>query len=449
MRIRALYTEGFRIAAIFVAIFAVSAAAVTGLTIVIVNQELRDQIVQFANADIAAVEDGYRVSGEAEAQEVIGQRMSAPGASDFFLLERARAALAGNLPPMAERTGTFVLPYPGNVPGHQILGVGTFIAPGLYVFSGSDLYPASMARRRILFTLSWVFAGALMLAILAGMLVSRGFLRRTNMIVTTCRTIMAGNLSSRVPIRGTSDELDLLSETINAMLDRIVGLMSNVTQVTNDIAHDLRTPVTHLRHRLELAREQSATREDYDKALEAAIGATDDILALFSALLRIAQIEAGSRRAGFAPLDLAQLLAQLRELFAPVAEDSGHRLSFSLEGPLLVPGDRGLLVQLFSNLIENAIIHTPGGTRVAVTLRRQGGEAMVRVSDDGPGVPVEEHQKLFQRFYRREASRTRPGYGLGLALVAAIAELHGARIKIESNAPRGLSATLFLPLADS
>ena len=449
MPIRAFHTEGFRIAAIFVAIFALSAAALTVLTIVIVNGEFRDQIVQFANADIGAVENGYRTDGVREAMEIIGQRMSTPGASDFFLLERGHTRLAGNLKPMAPEAGILTLPYPGNPRGHAILGVGTVLGPDLYLFSGSDLYRARLTQRRILVTLSWVFAGALILAILGGLLVSRGFLRRADVIVKTCRAIMAGNLATRIPTRGTQDELDRLSETINAMLDRIAALMNNVTQVTNDIAHDLRTPVTHLRHRLERARERAVTTEDYDKALEAAIAASDDILALFAALLRIAQIEAGARRAAFTSMDVAALLAHLRELFAPVAEDAGHTLEFTLEEPLQISGDKELLTQLFSNLIENAIIHTPPGTRVSVVLKRQGHDALIQVSDNGPGVPPEEHQKLFQRFYRREASRTRPGFGLGLALVSAIADLHGARLKIKTAEPRGFAIALILPIAQS
>lgn len=446
MRIRAFHTEGFRIAAIFVTIFALSAAALSALTIVIVNEEFREQIVQFANADIGAVKDGYRTNGESEAKEVIEQRMAAPGASDFFLLERGERPLAGNLRPMTPRTGTLTLPDPTKRPGHAILGVGGFLAPDLYVFSGSDLYRARTTQRRILVTLSWVLAAALVLALIGGMLVSRSFLRRADVIARTCRAIMAGNLTTRIPLRGTQDELDRLSETINAMLDRIAALMNNVTQVTNDIAHDLRTPVTHLRHRLERARERAVTTEDYDKALEAAIAASDDILALFTALLRIAQIEAGARRAAFAPLDLCALLSHLRELFAPVAEDACHKLEFTLDQKLLISGDRELLTQLFSNLIENAVIHTPAGTRVSVTLGREGNDAMVRVADDGPGVPSEEHEKLFQRFYRREASRTRPGFGLGLALVSAIADLHGARLRLETAKPRGFAVVLLLPI---
>lgn len=445
MRIRIFHTEGFRIAAIFVAIFAISAAALAIVTLAVVDQELRSQIVQFANADIGSVKDGYRTQGVREASEVVGQRMASPGASDFFLLQRnGSEKLAGNLPPMQALTGVIEFPHPAAA-GRAILGVGAFVAPGLYVFAGSDLRATQMARQRILRTLIWIFAGALALALLGGTIVSRTFLRRTDEIVTTCRAIMAGNLASRISVRGTEDELDRLSETINAMLDRIAALMDNLKQITSDIAHDLRTPVTHLRHRLERARDQSSKVEDYDQALEAAIAASDDILALFSALLRIAQIEGGARRANFAPLDLSGLLTRLGDVFGPVAEDARHHLSLVPGDPVTILGDRELLTQAFSNLIENAILHTPAGTIVTVSLAHRNGEAVVTISDDGPGVPPDEHPKLFQRFYRLEASRTRPGYGLGLPLVAAIAELHGASIAIESQPGRGFAISLRFP----
>jgi len=257
---------------------------------------------------------------------------------------------------------------------------------------------------------------------------------------------MAGNLASRISVRGTEDELDRLSETINAMLDRIAALMDNLKQITNDIAHDLRTPVTHLRHRLERARDQSSKIEDYDQALEAAIAASDDILGLFSALLRIAQIEGGARRANFAPLDLSSLLARLGDVFGPVAEDARHHLSLPPGDPVTILGDRELLTQAFSNLIENAILHTPEGTGISLLLARTDERALITVNDDGPGVPREEHDKLFQRLYRREASRSQPGYGLGLSLVAAIAELHGADISLRDDSAPGLGITLSFPV---
>ena len=448
MRIRLIHTEGFRISAIFALIFALSAAALAASVVVIMDKEFRDQIVQFANADIAAVQNGYRSNGEAEAREVIDQRMSAPGASDFFLLQRNGIRLAGNLAPMTPRQGILTLPYPGKGPGHQILGVATNLAPGLYVFSGSDTFNANMARRRILRLLIWIFTAAVGLAILAGILVSRTFLSRTDAIARACGAIMQGNMAARVPVRGTQDELDRLSQSINAMLDRIASLMENVRQVTNDIAHDLRTPVSHLRHRLEHARLNAAATADYDKALEAAIAASDEILALFAALLRIAQIEGGARRAGFSAVPLGDLLQQLRDMFGPVADDARHGLTLSVPpAGATVRGDRELLTQLFSNLIENAIVHTPEGTRIEVKLEVRDNMAVVGISDNGPGVPLEEHAKLFQPLYRREASRSRPGYGLGLALVSAIAELHDAKVRTASGVGGGFVISVEFPLA--
>jgi signal transduction histidine kinase len=449
VRIRLIHTEGFRISAIFAAIFALSAAILAVSVLVIVDEEFRDQIVQFANADIAAITQGYRTDGEREAREIIGQRMSAPGASEFFLLQRDGVRLAGNLPPMTPRTGTLTLPYPGKGPMHAIMGEATYLGPGLYVFSGSDLYHARVARRHILRLLIWVFAGAVVLAILAGMLVSRGFLSRTDAIARACGAIMQGNLKARVPVRGTQDELDRLSLAINAMLDRIAALMENVRQVTNDIAHDLRTPVSHLRHRLEHARLHVTATADYDKALEAAITASDEILALFAALLRIAQIEGGARRAGFATIELSDLLQQMRDIFGPVADDAGHSLTLSIAQDATIRGDRELLVQLFSNLIENAIVHTPEGTRIELILQADKNAATVSVRDNGPGVPQEEHARLFQPLYRREASRSRPGYGLGLALVSAIAELHEAKIRIEPLDHGGFWVSVALPMASA
>lgn len=446
MRIRLLHTEGFRISAIFVVLFALLAAAMALSVLVTVDKQFRDQIVQFASSDIAAVQAGYSAEGIREAEEVIGQRMAAPGASDFFLLQQSGNRLAGNLAPMPERTGILTLPMPGANSGHAILGVATYLAPGLYIFSGSDLYPARQARQRILQTLFWLFVAALLLASIGGVLVSRFFLSRTDAIAKTCRAIMEGNLKTRVPVRGTEDELDRLAGTINSMLDRIAGLMENVRQVTNDIAHDLRTPVTHLRHRLEHARLKAGSAEDYDKALEAAIAASDEILALFAALLRIAQIEGGARRAGFAPVELKDVLVQLREIFGPVADDARHTLIVAAPENAVIRGDRELIVQLFSNLIENAIVHTPEGTRIELVLTAGKDGVTASVNDDGPGVPEADHQKLFQPLYRHEASRWRPGYGLGLALVNAIAELHGARLRTNSGKRAGFCISITFPL---
>jgi signal transduction histidine kinase len=447
VRIRFLRTEGFRLSALYAGVFALSVVILGAFVLVITNQALRDQIVTFSGTDIAAIRNGYASQGVHEAQEVVQQLMAGPATSGLYLLQRDGKVLAGNLPAMTTRTKTveFFFTAAGRV--REVLGVGDFIAPGLYVFSGSDMARLRAVQAHILNIMLILFAAAILIAVAGGALVSWGFLRRTDAMARACRDIMQGDLSLRIPVRGTQDELDRLAEAINEMLSRISTLMENLSQVGNDIAHDLRTPVTHLRHRLERARTDGKSVEDYREALDAAIAKADEILGLFTALLRIAQIEGGERRAAFESLELGGLLAQMRDLFEPVAEEAGDTLRLAGTDKASIRGDRQLLVQLFSNLVENAIVHTPRGTRIQLSLSREEGRALARVSDSGPGVPREEHARLFRRLYRREASRSQPGYGLGLSLVAAVAELHGATIRLIDGAKSGLTVEVSFPLA--
>jgi signal transduction histidine kinase len=443
VQIRFLHTEAFRLAAIYAGVLALSVLLLGSAVLVITDRAFRDQIVQFSQADLSAIRSGYAGEGVGEAREVIEQSMATPNGSDYFLLQQGQTRITGNLPVMTPRIG--VVPLPGPSPDHDVLGVGAALAPGLYAFAGRDLYRVHLAQQQIVQTLAWLFVAALLLAVLGGALASRTFLRRSDAMAKACRAIMDGDLKARIPERGTQDELDRLAGTINEMLDRIAALMENLRQVTNDIAHDLRTPVSHLRQGLERARVEPV--HDYPAALDAAIRKTDEILTLFASLLRIAQIEGGARRAAFAAVELAPVLEHMRELFGAVAEGAGHHLDVATESAPAIRGDRALIIQMLSNLIENAILHTPEGTKIILTLSGQDGRAVVSVSDDGPGVPAEEHKKLFQRLYRREASRSRPGYGLGLATVAAIAELHGATVTIGTQADSGFSIRLAFPAA--
>jgi len=448
VRIRFLRTEGFRLSALYAGIFAISVVILGAFVLVITNQALRDQIVTFSKTDIAAIRNGFATGGDREAQEIVHQLLAGPANADFFyLLQRRGKVLAGNMPAMAARTGTIEASFSSTGNKIEVLGVGAFLAPGLYVFTGSDMTRLRAVQAHILNIMLDLFGASILIAIAGGALVSWSFLRRTDAMARACQDIMQGDLKLRIPVRGTGDELDRLAEAINEMLGRISALMENLSQVSNDIAHDLRTPVTHLRHRLERARTESRTPEDYAHALEAAIAKADEILGLFTALLRIAQIEGGDRRAAFAPLELDALLAQMRELFEPVAEEAGDVLQSAPMDKAVIRGDRQLLVQLFSNLIENAIVHTPRGTRIRLSLSRIAGRVVARVGDNGPGVPREEHERLFRRLYRREASRSQPGYGLGLSLVAAIAELHGATIQLVDGRRHGLTVDVSFPLA--
>ena len=444
MRIRFLRTESFRLFRIYAGVFGTSVMIWGGLVLVTTNQALRDQIVTFSASDIAAIREGYASEGLAEARQVIHQLMADPSSEGYYLLQRNGKVLDGNMPAMPVRIGPSQITFSVNGRNSEVLGVGAFLAPGLYVFSGSNISELRTVQSGLFNVMLRLFAGAMLLAVAGGILVSWSFLRRTDAMAKACRDIMDGDMKRRLPVSGTRDELDRLAETINEMLSRIAVLMENLSQVSNDIAHDMRTPVTHLRHGLERARAESQTVDDYRDALETAITKADEILGLFTALLRIAQVEGRARRSAFLPLDLGKMLEYLFQLFEPVAEEVGDVLRIRDTYSLIINGDKQLLIQLFSNLIENAIVHTPAGTRISLSMSRSEKHAMIRVSDNGPGVPSEEHERLFRRLYRREASRRKSGHGLGLSLAKAIAELHGGTIRIVDGP--GLTLEVALPL---
>jgi signal transduction histidine kinase len=260
-------------------------------------------------------------------------------------------------------------------------------------------------------------------------------LRRVDAIRRTTEAIMAGNLGRRIPTRGTQDEFDRLAGQVNLMLDRIQSLMSGLQQVSNDIAHDLKTPLSRMRQHLEMARYRATTIPDYQTAVDQAIGQCDRALQTFDALLRIAQIEAGTRRAGFRPFDLSTVAETMVDLYQPLAEESEHRLTAEIAAGVPLLGDQELVGQMIANLMENAFKHTPSGTPVHLSLAVIGGHPVLRVEDGGPGIPVAERDKVLQRFYRLDASRSVGGNGLGLSLVAAVAQLHDARLTLSDNAP--------------
>jgi signal transduction histidine kinase len=276
--------------------------------------------------------------------------------------------------------------------------------------------------------------------LVGGWLVSSRFLSRIDEITKAADGIIGGDMGRRIPIRGTNDDFDRLAATLNRMLDRIAGLLENLRQVSNDIAHDLKTPLTHLRNRLVAAKSNS---HDKEAAIDAAIGDTEEILETFSALLRIAQIESGTRRSGFREVDLSWLFETVAEDFRPVAEEEGKSLVPVIQPGLTTTGDKDLLVQMLANLLENAIRHTPAGTQIELSLARMASGFVASVADNGPGVPADERERIFRRFYRLEKSRTTQGSGLGLSLVAAIADLHGIAVAAWDNAP-GLSVSMTL-----
>lgn len=438
---RFLRTESFRLAAIFAALLLAAMLVMMALVYAIMHQAFRSQLLSAATHELSALHKAYAGEGEPEAVEVVNQLLGKASDGEYLVLEsRSKGRLAGNLPQIALRTGeqTIVLPPLPSDREHEqrrIVGRGDFIAPGLYAFAGRDLAAAADAEEDVLHAFALVLLGALALALGGGIFASQTFLARMDRMTQTCRAIMGGELATRIPQRGTKDELDRLAATINEMLDRIGDLMENVRQISNDIAHDLRTPLTTLRHRLELARSEAQTLGDYEQAVDRAIADSNDLLSLFSALLSIAQIESHADPARLERIALSDVLYELVEIYRPAAEDSGHPLAAEIEPSVTVMGNRRLLSQLFSNLIENSMTHTPEGTAIAVRLAREDGRAMASVADSGPGIPAAERERVFRRFYRLEQARSRPGSGLGLALVSAIAHYHHATIEGRDRQP--------------
>jgi signal transduction histidine kinase len=284
----------------------------------------------------------------------------------------------------------------------------------------------------------------LILAGVASIFVTRRTVGRIEAINATSREIMERGLDRRIPLRGTRDEWDQLAENLNLMLDRIEALMREIKQVTDNVAHDLRTPLMRMRGRLEKAADK-LREADYDQVLISdMIADLDDVLRIFSSLMRISQIEAGARTAAFRTLNLAEIAREVVELFDAAAEDKGLRLAIAGDEQVPVTGDRDLLFEAIANLVDNAIKHGRKAGRVTVKIATGDNGGIVTIADDGPGIPAGEFQHVFKRFYRLEQSRCSPGHGLGLSLVAAVAQLHNARIEMDDNGP-GLSVRLHVP----
>lgn len=266
-------------------------------------------------------------------------------------------------------------------------------------------------------------------------LLGRMLQHRLDAINRTAEAIIAGDLARRIVLSGEGDEFDRLSTTLNRMLERISGLLDNLHQVSSDVAHDLRTPLTRLRQKLELAAAGPDEPATLKQAIDAAIEQTDDMLALFTAILGISEIEAGGAGVRMRALDLSGLIADLADSYQPSIEEAGGRLCREIAPGITIEGNRELLAQAGVNLLDNALHHTPPGTTITISLARQGDEVILTVADHGPGIPTVDRQRVFARFTRLEESRSTPGHGLGLSLVAAIARAHGGTATLHDNYP--------------
>ncbi len=311
-----------------------------------------------------------------------------------------------------------------------VRGVAERLPDGSLLALGYDIDEVDEVQGVILRALGLGMVPAVLLSLVGGTLLAQRGERRIAAVHKAVGRIMQGHLRERLPTRGTADELDKVAAAVNGMLDRIELLVEEIRGVGDSIAHDLRTPLTRVRTRLERSRDEAATREEFQAAADRAIASVDQALAVVSAVLRIGEIEHGQRRAAFAPVDLAGLLRDAAELYEPVAEEKGVALRLRLAAASAVPGDRDLLLEAVGNLLDNAVKFTPSGTDVTLSLYGGPDGACIRVADNGPGILPSERKRVLRRFYRTEKSRTVEGSGLGLSLVAAIVSLHGFRLRI-------------------
>lgn len=435
-----------RVAALYTVLFALSVVVLGAVTLSATRAAMSGISDAGIRAESMALATEYRTEGLLAVVLAVRDRDLTPGALNYGIEGPGDKALAGRLARTRAPDGWSVLSVKGRDGGEEHIRILTVNLPdGHRLLVGAETDRIEALDGVVIRAFGAAFVGVVILGVAVGFGLSRDLHRRLAAMSGAAEAIIDGDLARRVPMRGTGDDLDRLAATFNRMLDRIAALMESLRQVSSDVAHDLRTPLTRLRQHLETGLEG---RADHDRAaaIERALGELDAILDTFSALLRIAQIEGGARRIGFRPVDVAALAAEVVEAFAPSAEEGRRALAVETAEPLWVEGDRELLTQMLVNLVENALRHTPPGAQIAVRVRRNGDGVALSVVDDGPGVPHAERDKVFDRFYRLEASRSTPGSGLGLALVAAVAKLHGADIRLADAAP-GLEARVTFALA--
>jgi signal transduction histidine kinase len=440
---RLVRTHAFRLASLYFVVFAVSVLGVLFFVYWMSADFIERQTQATLDAEIAGLAEQYAQRGISGLVQIVAAR-SAGDRGDgmlYLVTDGAGHPLAGNITGWPEGTPVAAGPVAFNVQmkvkgvtqTQPAQGALIVIPDGYRLLVARDISDAALYRERIKMTLLWSGLVALVVGLIGGAVMSRNLLRRVEQVNRTAERVMGGNLSDRVPLRGSRDEFDQLAANLNNMLDQIERLMAGMREVSDNIAHDLRTPLARLRARLELSLIGSQNSKGADdgaqtEAVRAAIDEADRLLATFNALLNIAEAESGARRNEAEPLDLAQTARAAAELYEPVAEEKGCALKLDVEPGIMIRGDRHLLSQAVANLLDNALKY--GGGEVLLSAHQQDGRAALEVSDTGPGIPEEERDAVFDRFVRLEPSRSTPGNGLGLSLVRAVARLHNGTVAL-------------------
>ncbi len=457
-----LRTTAFQLTLVYLLVFVLFAVSLLGYFALNTRRLITEQITRTVTSEVTRLTEQYREAGIRGLVLFIDLRSRRPGSNLYLVTTPIGEALAGNVGALAPGA----LDHPGWVETlyrrieapddteHHALVLVVELPGGFRLLVGRDLEERERIYGIIATAGRWSFALVVVLGVAGGFFVSRRVLKRIDAMTDTAHTIMAGDLAGRLPIAGTGDELDRLAENVNAMLERIEALMGGLKEVSDNIAHDLKTPLTRLRNRCEQALRTARSDGDYRAALESTIAESDELIRTFDALLMIARAESGHARDNMTEFDAAEIARDVGELYEPLAEQNG--LALKVDAPLAAPvrGNRELVSQALANLIDNAIKYAgPDASKIngvpaeiVIKAGAEGERITLTVEDRGPGIAESERGRVVERFVRLEQSRSQPGSGLGLSLASAVARLHGGELKLEDNQP-GLRSIIALPRA--
>ena len=452
------HTTAFKLTLVYLTVFALFAASLLAYFAWNTQRLFAEEIARTVDVEIAGLAEQYNLGGIRRLVIIIENRSRRPGSSLYLVTAPAGAGLAGNVSSLGEgvlrKVGWTETVYrrlddQDGVEHHALVRVYE-LPGGFRLLVGRDLEERQRLYSIINSAGRWSIAVVIGLGLAGGFFVARRVLRRVDAMTETTRSIMAGNLAGRLPVSGSEDELDRLAVNLNAMLERIETLLKGFKEVSDNIAHDLKTPLTRLRNRCEEALRTAKGEGEYRAALHATIEESDSLIRTFNALLMIARAESGEGATPMAEFDAAEIARGVGELYDPLADDKGIAIKVEAPTPTPIKGNRELVTQALANLVDNAIKYggstqqATNGAEIVIKAQSEGGNILLTVADGGPGIAPADRGRVVERFVRLEQSRTEPGSGLGLSLASAVAHLHGGELKFEDNHP-GLKAVLALP----
>ena len=452
-----LRTTVFKLSLVYLVVFAIGAGLVLMRVGMNVKELFDDQIDQTVEAEIAGLSEQYRQGGIRRLVETVERRANQPGSSLYLVTTFAGERITGNVAQLPvgvlERPGLIETRYArtdGIIAEHRALARIFLLPGGFRLLVGRDLEDREALRGLMLRALFTSLGWLVLIGTAGGIFVAMRVLRRVDAMSASAQTIMSGDLTQRLPRTGSGDELDRLATSLNAMLERIGELMKGLQEVSDNIAHDLKTPLTRLRNGVDEALRTAQSPDDYRACLEKVVEESEGLIRVFNALLMIARLESGAAQEAMQDFDVAEVARDVAELYDAVAEEQGVMLTLDVDGPLVMRGGRELIGQALANLVDNAIKHgaaDDGGAQervVKIAAHRSADRIELVVADRGPGVAAQDRARVVERFVRLEGSRSRPGSGLGLSLALAVARMHHGALRLDDNAP-GLRVTIELP----